>query len=305
MKISIIGAGNVGGLAAMRIAECGLGDVFLIDIAQGIACGKAMDIADSRGVGLFSCRVQGSEQMQELAGSDIAVIIAGFPRKPGMTREDLINKNAEVVRGLCLTVKESAPQAILIIVTNPLDLMTQLALKVTGFNPRRIIGMGVSLDASRFANLIAEELGVLPQEVDACVIGSHGEGMMPLAHLTTVGGVSLSSLLDKEKQAGLIKRTIGRGMEIVTCLGSGSAYFAPSAAIASLVKAIARDEKRIIGASAWLNGEYGVNDVCMGTPCRIGRAGIEQVIELELQKEEKEAFAIFAQRLKEQFKNIQ
>ncbi|MCX5713802.1 MAG: malate dehydrogenase [Candidatus Omnitrophica bacterium] len=305
MKVSVIGAGNVGGLAAMRIAQDGVLEVSLIDIAKGLSCGKALDIADSRALIKFDSPVFGTDDLANLEGSDIVVITAGFPRKPGMTREDLLNKNAQVIKELCLAVKKYASGSILIIVTNPLDLMTRLALKITGFNSSRVMGVGISLDAARFSNLIAEELNILPREVNAIVIGSHGEGMMPLVRLSTVREAPLYKLIDAKKAEELINKTTGRGLEIVSLLGSGSAYFAPSAAISSLVKSIYRDEKHIIGVSAYLNGEYGVKDVCIGVPCRLGADGIEQVLELDLNQEEKDLFGNSALHLKEQFNSIQ
>ncbi len=304
MKISVIGAGNVGGLTAMRIAQDSLVEVCLIDIAKGLSCGKALDIEDSRALLKFGSPVLGTDDLASLGGSDIVVITAGFPRKPGMTREDLLNKNAQVIKELCGGVKKYSPEAILIIVTNPLDLMTRLALKMTGFKASRVMGMGISLDAARFNNLIAEELNIFPQEVNAIVIGSHGEGMMPLVRLSTVRDAPLDKFIDAKKAEELINKIIGRGLEIVSLLGSGSAYFAPSAAISSLVKAIARDEKHIIGVSAYLNGEYGVKDIFIGVPCCLGSDGIEQIIELDLNQEEKEVFVKSALRLQEQFSSI-
>jgi malate dehydrogenase len=273
----------------------------LIDIAKALACGKALDISDSRALLKFDSPVVATDDLSALSGSDIVVITAGFPRQPGMTREDLLNKNAEVVKRLSLAVKKHASGCILIIVTNPLDLMTRLALEITGFSPKRLMGMGVSLDAARFANLIAEELNVFAQEVNAVVIGSHGEGMLPLLRFSTLKDAPLDKLIDAKKAGELIKRTTGRGLEIVSLLGTGSAYFAPSAAISALVRSIYRDEKHIIGVSAYLNGEYGVRDVCIGVPCRLGYDGIEQIIELDLNPEEKAAFAKSALSLKTQW----
>jgi malate dehydrogenase len=204
-----------------------------------------------------------------------------------MTREDLLKKNAQILKDVCLSIKDTCPKSIVIIVTNPLDLMTYLALKVTGFEANRVFGMGVSLDAARFANQISKELNIPAAEIDAWVIGSHGEGMLPLPRFTTIKSTNtLNQLLDNEKANLLIKKTLERGLEIVSLLGSGSAYFAPSQAIAAIVKAIVKDEKRMIGVSAYLNGEYGIKDICIGVPCRIGKAGIEKVVELDLNKEE-------------------
>ncbi|MFA5356132.1 MAG: malate dehydrogenase [Candidatus Omnitrophota bacterium] len=291
MKISVIGAGNVGGLTAMRLAETGIGEILLVDIAKGLAHGKALDMEDSASVMRFNYSILGTDDMEQVKGSDITVITAGLARKPGMTREELLVKNAGILKDVCLKVRGLSPDSIVIIVTNPLDIMTYLALKVTGFPSSRVIGMGVSLDAGRFANLISRELRMPYTDIEACVIGSHGEGMLPLPRLTTVKGVELNELLTEEAVNTLTRRTRERGIEIVSALGSGSAYFAPSQAIAALVKAIAKDTKSTIGVSACLNGEYAEKDICIGVPCRLGRNGIEKIIELELNEEEKALFA--------------
>lgn len=287
MKISVIGAGNVGSLAAMRIAGDGLGDVLLIDVVKGLAYGKALDLEDARAILRYNYNIKGSDDINQVKGSDIVVITAGLARKPGMSREELLAKNAQILKEICLNVKNLAKNAVVVIVTNPLDIMTLYALKITGFKPQKLFGMGVSLDAARFANLIAQELGLLCTDVEALVIGAHGETMMPLAGFTKVKGVSLDEFMNEDKIKSLVSRTVGRGAEIVANLGTGSAFFAPSAAIAAIVKTIAKDEKRIIGLCSYLNGEYGIKDTCIGVPCRLGKNGIEQVIELELSQEEK------------------
>ena len=300
MKISIIGAGNVGSLAAMRIAQDALGDVVLVDIAKGIAYGKSLDLEDARSILKIPYNITGSDNIEAISGSDIVVVTAGLTRKPGMLREELLKKNAEIIKSVCLNIKKLAPDSVVVIVTNPLDLMTYLALKTTGFDSRRVFGMGITLDASRFANLISKELNVPVTDIDPVVIGSHGEGMLPLARLTVIKGVPLTKFLDLQKIDELIGRTVGRGQEIVTSLGSGSAFFAPSAAIAEIAGVIAKDTKRILGVSACLGGEYGLKDVCIGTPCRLGKKGIEQIIELRLESREKEIFLKSADKLKEQ-----
>lgn len=304
MKISIIGAGNVGGLTAMRLAESGAGEIVLVDAAKGVAVGKAFDLEDSRAVLKTDFNVRGSGDINEIKDSDIVVVTAGLARKPGMTREDLLNKNAQIVTDVSLSIKNNAPRTIVIIVTNPLDLMTRLALKVTGFSPNRVLGMGVTLDAARFANLIGKELNLSPADVQARVIGCHGEGMLALARFTKIKGVELEKFIDKPAIDTLVLRTFERGKEIVSLLGSGSAYFAPSAAITEIVKAIVKDEKRVLGACVYLNGEYGIKDVCLGLPCRIGKGGVEQIIELDLNEQEKEALKNCALKLKEQFKAV-
>lgn len=304
MKISIIGAGNVGGLTTMRLAQECLGDIVLVDVAKGLAQGKVFDLEDARSILKFNYQVSGTDEIQAIAGSDIIVMTAGLARKPGMTREDLLARNAQILKDVCLNIKKLAPKAILIVVTNPLDVMTYLAIKYTGFPANRVIGMGSSLDASRFANLISKELKISPEAIEACVIGAHGEAMLPLPRFTNVKGVTLEEFLDDKKISELVKKTVERGKEIVALLGSGSAYFAPSAAIASLVKIIAKDEKKTQGVCAYLNGEYGVKDVCIGVPCRLGKNGIEEIIELELSAVEKTSFLDSAESLKKQYKDI-
>ena len=305
MKISIIGAGNVGGLTAMRIAEEGIGDVCLIDVAKGLAQGKAFDLEDARSILKFNYHIKGTEDIAELKDSDIIVMTAGFARKPGMTREDLLKKNGEVLKSVCLNIKKLAPKCILVVVTNPLDILTYYALKITGFKPNKVFGMGISLDSARFANLIAQELNLSPVDVDACVIGSHGEDMLPLARHTNIKGVGLDEFLSEAKIDEVVAKTVGRGKEIVGLLGSGSAYFAPSAAIASIVRVIAKNEKKTVGACAFLNGEYGLKDICIGVPCRLGSAGVEEIIELDLNKKEKESFLKAAESIKSQYKDLE
>lgn len=304
MKISIIGAGNVGGLTAMRLAQKGLGDIFLVDIAKGLAQAKAFDMEDAQGALGSGYRITGSDDTGKIKGSDIVVVTAGLPRKPGMTREDLLNKNAQILKEVCLNIKRLSPQSIVIIVTNPLDLMTRFALEVTGFSANKILGMGITLDASRFANLISKELGVPVTDIDACVIGSHGEGMLPMPRFTKVKGESLDKILNEDKLRELTVKTVDRGKEIVALLGSGSAYFAPSAAITELVAAITGGSGAILGVSAYLNGEYGIKDVCMGVPCRLGKSGIEKIVELELNQQEMVALQNCAIKFKEQYKEI-
>lgn len=288
MKISIIGAGNIGSLTAMRLAEERLGDIMLVDIVKGLAQGKALDLEDARPILKYNYHIQGTEDINQIKDSDIIVITAGLTRKPGMSREELLDKNAQILKDICLNIKKSAPHSVVIVVTNPLDLMTYFALKITGFNPAKVFGMGVSLDAARFTNLISQELNIPPSDIEACVIGSHGEGMLPLPRFTNIKGVALDEFLDDKKTETLVNKTLGRGLEIVSLLGSGSAYFAPSAATTQIARVIAKDEKRTLGVCAHLNGEYGIKDVCIGIPCRLGRSGIEKIIELDLNKDEKE-----------------
>ncbi|MFA4993062.1 MAG: malate dehydrogenase, partial [Candidatus Omnitrophota bacterium] len=245
-----------------------------------------MDLEDARPILKYNYNIKGSDDIRQVKGSDIVVVTAGLARKPGMSREELLAKNAQILKDVCLNVKDLAKDAIVIIVTNPLDIMTLYALKITGFKPQKLFGMGISLDTARFANLAAQELGLLSTDIEALVIGAHGEAMMPLPGFTKVKGVLLDEFMNEDKIKSLVSRTVARGAEIVANLGTGSAFFAPSAAIAAIVKAIVKDEKRIIGLCSYLNGEYGIKDTCIGVPCRLGKNGIEKIIELELSQEE-------------------
>jgi malate dehydrogenase len=298
MKISIIGAGNIGGLTAMRLAESGFAEIVLVDVVKGLSQGKALDLEDAREILKYNYNIQGTGDIKKIENSDIVIVTAGLTRKPGMSREDLLIKNAQILKEICVNIKELARDSVVIIVTNPVDLMTYLALKITGFNNSKIFGMGSSLDASRFANLISQELNIPVTEVEAVVIGAHGEGMLPLSRFTNIKGVPLTKFMDNATIDALIKKTVTRGAEIVSLLGSTSAYFAPSAAITEIVKVILKDEKRILGVSAYLNGEYGIKDICIGAPCRIGREGIEKIIELELDNKEKEIFLKSAESIR-------
>lgn len=304
MKISIIGAGNVGSLTAMRIAQEGLGDIVLVDIVRGLAEAKALDLEDVRPILKMNYNILGTSDIKEIKDSDIIVIAAGLTRKPGMSREELLNKNAQILKGICLNIKKLAPESIIVVVTNPLDLMTYLALRITGFRSYRVFGVGISLDSARFINLISNELNIPNTDIEALVIGSHGKDMLPLPRLTKINGIDLDEFVNDDKIKTLVNKTINRGAEIVSLLGSGSAYFAPSAAITSIVKVMVKDEKRTVGVCAYLNGQYDVKGVCIGVPCRIGKRGIEKIIELNLNKREKEALIKATSKLKKQYSNI-
>ncbi|MDD2689054.1 MAG: malate dehydrogenase [Candidatus Omnitrophica bacterium] len=304
MKISIIGSGNVGSLTAMRLAQEGLADIILVDIVKGLAQGRTLDLEDARPILKYNYNIKASDDISEIKNSDIIVITAGLTRKPGMTREELLNKNAQILKEICLKIKKLATRSIVIVVTNPLDLMTYLALKVTGFKRNQVLGMGISLDTARFANLIAKELNIPNTDIEACVIGTHGEGMLPLPRFTSIKGVALDEFLDDKKIEELLNKTMSRGLEIVSLLGNGSAYFAPSAAIVSIIKVIAKDEKRTIGISAYLNGEYGIKDICIGVPCRLGKEGIEKIIELDLNKKEQDKLSNSAASLGQLIKQL-
>lgn len=305
MKITVIGAGNVGSLTALRLTLERLGgEVILFDVVKGLAKAKAFDLEDARQAIGVDYGITGTDDIADTKNSEIVVVTAGLPRKPGMTREELLNKNASIVKEVSLSIKSLSPQAIVVVVSNPLDLMTRLAFETTGFRKERVLGMGLSLDGSRFANIISKELCIPVTDITTCVIGSHGEGMMPLPRLTMVKGVALDEIIDDAKSAGLVRRTVERGHEIVTLLGNGSAYFAPSAAIAILVRAIAKDTKQIIGVCTQLEGEYGIKGVSLGLPCRIGRGGAENIIELDLKPHERNGLLETAAKLKEQYQKI-
>jgi len=288
----------------MRLAQEGLGEILLVDVVEGLAQGKALDLEDCQAILKYNYHIEGADDIKKIKNSDIIVITAGLARKPGMTREELLEKNQQILKDICLEIKNSAPESIVVVVTNPLDLMTYFVLKTTGFKAAKVFGMGITLDSARFANLISKELNIPASDIEACVIGSHGEGMLPLPRLTKIKGVVLDEFLDEKKIQALIARTIDRGKEIVSLLGSGSAYFAPSSAIAALVKVIAKDQKRIQGVSAYLNGEYGLKDICIGVPCLLGRTGIEKIVELDLNKKEKESLLNSAESIRKLISHV-
>ncbi len=289
-KIAIIGAGQVGGLSAMRIAEAGLGDVILLDIDQPIAVGKSLDIEDASTITRHNQSITATNDFSLIEGAEIVVITAGFSRKPGMSREDLLKKNSAVVKEIAAKIRELNKKPIVIVVTNPVDILTYLALKATGFDKSKVIGLGVSLDSARFKNLLCRELKVSYADVEAVVVGAHSENMIPLVSLAKVKGQELSRILSPDKINRLVEATKERGATIVSYLGSGSAYFAPSAAILEMVGAILRDEKKETAASVYLDGEYGLKDICFGVPVVIGKNGVEKIIELNLSPEENNQF---------------
>ena len=291
MKISVVGAGNVGATAAQHIAERELArELILLDVAEGIPEGKALDLAQASPVDRFDTRVSGTSDSGSLSGSDIVVVTAGLARKPGMTRDDLLTTNADIVGSVCERVKETAPDAIVIVVTNPLDAMAYVALKVTEFSPARVVGMAGILDSARFRYFIADELDVSVEDVTAFVLGGHGDSMVPLPRYSSVAGIPLSELLDEAVIERLVERTRNGGAEIVAHLKTGSAFYAPASAIAEMVAAIVRDKKRILPCAAWLTGQYGVQDLYMGVPVKLGASGVEEIIEIGLTPDERNAF---------------
>jgi len=299
MKIAIIGAGNVGGITAMRIAESGIADVVLVDIAKNLAQAKAFDLDDARALVGHATPIEGTEDFNRIAGSDIVVVTAGLARKPGMSREDLLKKNHAILKEIAGHIKKSAPKAIVVVVSNPVDIMTYCLLKETGFDRKRLFGMGAGLDSSRFNNLISKKLNVASAQIKALVVGSHGQTMIPLPRHTTVNGKLLTSVLGKKDVDELVERTKNRGAEMVSLYGSGSAYFAPAAAIFDICQVIAAGKEKEISVSAFLQGEYDVYDVCIGVPVKITKNGIEKIIEINLDDSEKEQFTASAQSIKE------
>lgn len=289
-RVSIIGAGNVGASTAQLIAHDGIADVVLFDIAEGMPQGKALDIAEACPLWNSAVSVKGTNSYKDTAGSDIIVITAGIPRKPGMSRDDLLKTNAGVMKSVVAETAKLSPDAVVIVVTNPMDVMAYVAYKTSGCDPRKVFGMGGVLDSARFRTFISFELGVSPSDVEALVMGGHGDQMVPMPRYTTVKGVSITKVLPPEKVASLIERTRNGGAEIVSLLKTGSAYYAPAAAAYQMVRAILFDEKRILPCAAYLEGQYGVRDVYVGVPVVLGACGIEKVIELELNEEERADF---------------
>jgi len=286
-KIGIVGAGNVGATTAQRVAERELArEVVLLDVAEGIPQGKGLDMAESAPVERFDTRIIGANDPEALAGSDLVVITAGIARKPGMSRDDLLATNAEIVGSVSENVQRVAPNAIVIVVSNPLDVMAYVALKKTGFPAHRVVGMAGILDSARYRYFIAEALDVSVEDVTAFVLGGHGDSMVPLPRYTSVAGIPLTELLDQATIDALVQRTRNGGAEIVGHLKTGSAYYAPASATAEMVAAIAHDKKRILPCAAYLTGQYGLNDVYVGVPVKLGANGIESIIEIGLTPEE-------------------
>ncbi|MGA8366782.1 MAG: malate dehydrogenase [Candidatus Acidiferrales bacterium] len=292
-KVTVVGGGFVGSTTAQRIHDAGLADVVLTDILEGAPAGKALDMAESAPILGTDAHVAGistaAGDYGATAASDIVVITAGFPRKPGMSRDDLLKANYDVVKGVVEAVVKLSPDAILIVVTNPLDAMAQAAYKISGFPKNRVIGMAGVLDSARMSAFVAAELGVSVENVHSFVLGGHGDDMVPLARYSTVAGIPLPELISKEKLEAIIVRTRKGGAEIVNLLKTGSAYYAPSAAVAEMVEAILKDKKKILPCAAYLEGEYGIRGLFVGVPVKLGARGIEQIVEIKLSTEEKAA----------------
>jgi len=289
-KIAVVGGGHVGATVAQRIAEKDLArTVVLIDIVEGVAEGKALDQWESGPIEGFDARVIGSQGYAEAAGAELFVVTAGIARKPGMSRDDLVKTNAGIVRSVSEAIKEAAPNTIVIIVSNPLDVMCAVAKETTGFPRERVIGMAGVLDTARYRTFLAEALDISVEDIQAMVLGGHGDTMVPLVSYTTVSGIPVTQLLDAERLEAIVSRTRQGGAEIVKHLKTGSAYYAPSAAAVQMVEAIVKDKKRVLPCSAWLTGEYGLQDVYCGVPCKLGRNGLEAILEVELSEEEQTA----------------
>ncbi|RMG97610.1 MAG: malate dehydrogenase [Candidatus Dadabacteria bacterium] len=288
-KITVVGAGFVGATAAHWAAAKELGDVVLVDIVEGVPQGKALDLLQASPVEGFNVNVVGTNGYDETAGSDVVIITAGLPRKPGMSRDDLLLKNFEIVKNVTEQVAPRSPNAVIIVVSNPLDAMAYTALKVSGFPKERVVGMAGILDTARFRTFVSLELGVSVEDVQAFVLGGHGDSMVPLARYCSVGGIPLQSLLPPERIEALIERTRNGGAEIVGYLKTGSAFFAPSASAVQMAEAILKDQKRVLPCAAYLEGEYGYQGIYLGVPVLLGEKGVEKVFEIDLTPDEKAA----------------
>jgi malate dehydrogenase len=305
MKISVIGAGNVGASTALFIEEKQIAtEIAVVDIAEGIPQGKMLDLLQAGPIEHYSTVVTGSNNYADIKGSEIIIMTAGLPRKPGMDRMDLLLKNKEIVESAAANIKKYAPDAIVIVVTNPLDVMAYAMFRTTGFAANRVIGMAGVLDSTRFRTFIADALNVSMKDVSAMVLGGHGDDMVPVKRFASVSGIPLSELLSDDKINALIDRTRKGGGEIVQLLKTGSAFYAPAASAALMAEAIAKDEKRLVPAAAYLNGEYGASDVYCGVPVILGRGGVEKIVEVNLSTDEKAALARSIDSVKSGIKSI-
>ena len=286
-KVTIVGAGNVGSSVAHLLALKELADVVMLDVAEGVAKGKALDMYHSSPIEGFSTGVTGTGDYEDSAGSQVGVICAGSPRKPGMTREDLLRVNASIVASVAEKFAENSPDAVIIVVTNPLDAMAYVAMRASGFSRRRVMGMAGVLDSARLRSFIALELGVSPTDVEAMVLGSHGDSMVPLISRANVKGIPITSLLPGEKIDTLVERTRNAGAEVLSLLKTGSAYYAPASSVVEMVEAVLQDQKKILPCSVYLQGEYGIRGCFLGVPVKLGSGGVEEVLEIDLTREEK------------------
>lgn len=303
-KITVVGAGHVGTHTALWAATKELGDIVLIDIIEGVPQGMGLDLFEASPVEGFDCRIIGTNDYKDTEGSDIIIVTAGLPRKPGMTREDLLAKNASIVRSVVEESVKYSPDAIIIVVTNPLDTMAYVAKEASGFAKNRVMGMAGILDSARLRSFIAMELNVSVEDVTAFVMGGHGDEMVPLPRYSTVAGIPITELLPKDRIDALVDRTRKGGGEIVAYLKTGSAYFAPSASAIEMAEAILKDKKRILPCSAFLEGEYGIEGIYLGVPIKIGSNGVEEIIEINLTDEEKNALNRSAAMVKESIESV-
>jgi malate dehydrogenase len=299
-KITVVGAGNVGATAAQRLAEKELArTVVLVDVIEGVPQGKALDQWQSAPIEGFDTRVTGANDYGPAAGSEIVIVTAGIARKPGMSRDDLVRTNADIVKQVSQQIKQHCPQAIVVVVSNPLDVMCWVTKQVTGFPRERVIGMAGVLDTARYRAFLAEALNASVADIQAMVLGGHGDTMVPLVSYTTVSGIPIAQLLDAKRLETIVQRTRNGGAEIVALLKTGSAYYAPSAAVVQMVEAIVLDQKRILPCAAWLEGEYGLSGMYCGVPCKLGRKGLEQIVQVQLNADEKQALAQSAEAVRE------
>jgi len=305
-KVAVVGAGNVGATAAQRLAEKNLArTVVLIDVIEGVPQGKALDQYQSGPIEGFDTRVVGTNGYDEAAGAEVFVVTAGIARKPGMSRDDLVKTNAGIVKSVGEQIRRVAPGAIVVVVSNPLDVMCYVAMKATGFPRERIIGMAGVLDTARYRAFLAEAMDVSVEDIQAMVLGGHGDTMVPLPSYTTVSGIPVTQLLDQARLDAIVDRARNGGAEIVAFLKTGSAYYAPSAAAVQMVEAIAHDKKRILPCSAWLTGEFGLKDVFCGVPVKIGRGGLEQIVEIALSADERTALHASAEAVRSTMVTLQ
>src|SRR6059058_5983774 len=299
-KITVVGAGNVGATTAQRVAEKELArTVVMVDVVEGIPQGKGLDQWQSAPIELYDTRIVGTNGYDETADSDIVIITAGIARKPGMSRDDLLNTNARIVKQVSENIRKTSPNAILIIVSNPLDVMCYVAKEVTGFPRERVLGMAGVLDTARYRAFLAEALDVSVEDIQAMVLGGHGDTMVPLVSYTTVSGIPVTHFLDGAALGKIVERTRNGGAEIVSYLNTGSAYYAPSAAVVQMAEAIVRDKKRVLPCAAWLEGEYGLSGMYCGVPCKLGRTGLEKILEVKLSPDEQAALKKSADAVKE------
>lgn len=299
-KIALIGGGNIGGTLAHLASIKELGDIVMFDIAEGLPQGKILDISQSAAIECVDAKIKGTNDYKDISGSDVVIVTAGVPRKPGMSRDDLVSINSSVIKIVAENIKKYAPDAFVIVVTNPLDAMVFVMLKESGLRPEKVVGMAGVLDSARFRSFLAEEFNVSSEDVTAFVLGGHGDAMVPLVRYSTIAGIPVPDLIkmgwsSKEKIDAIVARTRNGGGEIVNLLKTGSAFYAPAASAIAMAESYLKDKKRVLPCAAYLNGQYGMNDIYLGVPVVIGAGGVEKIVEITLTEEEKEAFALSAE----------